>query len=120
MKKEISASFSNYGQKNVDVFAPGYKIYATVPDNKYKNLQGTSMAAPMVTGVAALLKSYYPTLTMIEIKEIILQSAVTYKEDEVKAPGKETDVVFGTLSQTGGLVNVLQAVLLAEAKTNKK
>lgn len=120
MKKEIPASFSNYGQKNVDVFAPGYKIYATVPDNKYKNLQGTSMAAPMVTGVAALIKSYYPSLTMIEIKEIILQSAVTYKENEVKAPGKEANVIFGTLSQTGGVVNVLQAVLLAESKTKNK
>ena len=114
MKKEISASFSNYGVKNVDVFAPGYKIYATVPDNKYKNLQGTSMASPMVAGVAALIKSYYPELSMVEVKDIILKSAKVYKEKEVKAPGQETNVLFGTLSQTGAVVDVLKAVQLAE------
>jgi subtilisin family serine protease len=120
MKKEISASFSNYGQKSVDVFAPGYKVYATVPDNKYKNLQGTSMAAPMVTGVAALIKSYYPELSMIEVKNIILQSATRYKTNEVIAPGKDSKITFGTLSQTGAVVNVLKAVQLAEEKTITK
>ena len=119
MKKEISASFSNYGKKNVDVFAPGYKIYATVPDNKYKNLQGTSMAAPMVSGVAALIKSYYPSLSMIEVKEIILQSARTYQDYEVIAPGKESTVLFTSLSTTGAVVDVLRAVELAEEKVNK-
>lgn len=118
-KKEIPANFSNYGQEYVDVFAPGFEIYATIPDNKYKNLQGTSMAAPQVAGVAALLKSYYPELSMEEIKDIILNSAVSYKESEVVIPGGTDKVNFGTLSQTGAVVNVYKAVLLAEEKTKE-
>ncbi|MDB4835080.1 S8 family peptidase [Cyclobacteriaceae bacterium] len=120
-KKMIPASFSNYGQKYVDVFAPGYKIYATIPDNKYENLQGTSMAAPMVTGVAALLKSYYPELTMLEIKEIILLTSTDLKSKKVIMPGtEEQKVVFGELSTTGGVVNVLEAAKLCEEKVLAK
>jgi subtilisin family serine protease len=69
---EMIASFSNYGKKRVDIFAPGQDIYNAIPNNKYKKLDGTSMAAPMVSGVAAMLKSYYPQLSMKQIKEIIL------------------------------------------------
>ncbi len=121
-RTEIPASFSNFGVKNVDIFAPGYQIYATVPDNKYKDLQGTSMAAPMVSGVAALIKSYFPELTMVEVKNIILESAKDLKKKKVQAPGKGEDdekVLFGTLSQTGGIVNVYKAVKLAKKKTKK-
>ena len=114
-KKAISASFSNYGQKQVDVFAPGHQIYATVPDNKYKNLQGTSMAAPMVSGVAALLKSYFPELTMVQIKEVILKSAKVYKGTEVKDGDTDSTVDFGTLSVTGAVVNVPKAIKLASS-----
>ncbi len=61
--RSYTAYFSNYGKRGVDVFAPGTKIYSTVPDSKYENLQGTSMAAPVVTGVAALILEFYPRLT---------------------------------------------------------
>ena len=72
------SNFSSYGEK-VDLSAPGSQILSTVPSGTYAVLSGTSMAAPMVAGVAALLKSYFPTLTMLEIKEVILKSAKSYK-----------------------------------------
>ena len=119
-KGKISAAFSNYGQKYVDIFAPGHEIWATIPDNKYKKLQGTSMAAPMVSGVAALLKSYYPSLSMVEVKEIILSSYSDYKGTDVEMPGNELSKIdFSKLSVTGGVVNVAKAIKLAETKSAK-
>jgi acyl-CoA reductase-like NAD-dependent aldehyde dehydrogenase len=70
-KKHLAADFSNYGKVLVDVFAPGKDIYSTIPQSAYKKYDGTSMAAPMVAGVAALLKSYFPSLTMLQIKNNI-------------------------------------------------
>jgi len=97
-KDSLTASFSNFGKKGVDIFAPGFQIYNSVPQSEYKNLQGTSMAAPMVAGVAAMLKSYFPSLSMSEIKSIILSSGTTYKGN------------FQNLSATGKVVNVYNAV----------
>ena len=121
-KGDLAASFSNYGAKSVDVFAPGLEIYNTVPDNKYKELQGTSMAAPMVTGVAAFLKAYFPNLTMFEIKDIIIKSATPYgKTKQVKPGGTPKDkVAFGTLSKTGSVVNLEAAVKMAQALSSSK
>ena len=106
------ATFSNYGKKSVDVFAPGVDIYSTVPGSKYEEKSGTSMAAPATTGVAALLKSYFPNLTAAQIKKIILDSSV--KPDlRVKKPGSEEIVKFEDLSVTGGIVNAYNAVKMA-------
>ncbi|MDX1651326.1 MAG: S8 family peptidase [Brumimicrobium sp.] len=113
-KEKLPAVFSNYGQKEVDVFAPGAEIYNTVPNNEYQELQGTSMAAPMVTGVAALLKGYFPKLTMEQIRKIILDSADDFSETEQQLPGSDEMVKFGTLSVTGGVVNVKAAVKMAQ------
>jgi cell wall-associated protease len=107
---DLAADFSNYGQKGVDVFAPGYEIWNAVPQSSYQKLQGTSMAAPMVSGVAALLKSYFPKLSMLEIKTIILNSATSFKGSMQRMPGEDKAIDFGTLSVTGGVVNVLAAV----------
>lgn len=113
-KGQLAASFSNYG-KGVDVFAPGFEIYNTIPGNKYKKLQGTSMAAPMVTGVAAFLKAYFPKLTMFEIKDIIIKSATPYGKTKQVKPGSEEVVTFDTLSKSGAVVNLEAAVKMAEA-----
>lgn len=117
----LIASFSNYGRKNVDVFAPGVDIYSTIPDNNYKLNSGTSMASPVVTGLAAMLMSYYPTLNSQQIKEIITKSVVKIDakvlrpEDE---SGKKKEVKFSKLSSSGGIVNAYKAVKMAEEMTN--
>jgi subtilisin family serine protease len=117
--KNLAAAFSNYSPKQVDVFAPGFEIYNTVPQSDYKVLQGTSMAAPMVSGVAAMLKSYFPSLSMKEIKDIMLASAKSYKGSMVAKPGAEQTVDFGTLSTTGAVIDVTAAVKMCKAKVAK-
>jgi cell wall-associated protease len=118
--KSYVASFSNYGKKEVDVFAPGTKIYSTLPGgNNYGNLQGTSMAAPIVTGVAALIMEYYPTLTAQQVKYCIEKSA-TEIPDKVKKPGTESDMVnLSDISTSGGVINAYGAVKLAYTLSNE-
>ncbi len=117
--EDAVAEFSNYGQKNVDVFAPGVDIYSTLPENQYKNLSGTSMASPVCAGVAAVIRSYYPELTAEQVKECIEKSVV--KQDyKVKKPGTEEKVSFSSLSRTGGVINVYNAVKLAGQMKGKK
>lgn len=113
--KELTASFSNYGKREVGVFAPGVKIYSTIPGgNTYGTHDGTSMAAPVVTGLASLLLSYYPELTAIQIKEIIKQSSTKINDIQVLIPGTENDKVdLSSISETGGIVNAYQAFILA-------
>ena len=112
---EFVANFSNYGQKSVDVFAPGVDIFSSVPDNTYKKESGTSMAAPMVTGLAALIWSYYPNLKASDIKKIIMESATKYTDEIVSLPGQESKSGFGKLSKTGGVINAYNALKMAES-----
>ena len=113
---DFVASFSNYGKRSVDVFAPGVDLYSTTPEQSYENLSGTSMAAPVVSGVAALLMSYYPDLTAEQVKDIILKSSVKLNSLKVNSPGESgKKVSFSSLSRTGGVVNALEAVKLAES-----
>jgi subtilisin family serine protease len=110
----LVASFSNYGKTKVDVFAPGVAIYSTVPGSHYANHDGTSMAAPVVTGLAALIREYYPKLTAVQVKEIIMHSAVkpTHKvivmDDEQPRQMLLSDISIG-----GGVVNAYEALKLA-------
>lgn len=119
-KEKLPSSFSNYGQTGVDVFAPGSEIYNSVPQSEYQVLQGTSMASPMVAGVAAMLKSYFPDYTMKEIKDVMLSSATSYKGVQQTHPETKEMADFGTLSVTGSVINVKSAVkmllLLEKAK----
>lgn len=113
--ESLKAEFSNYGKTAVDVFAPGVRINSTVPDNnKYAEEDGTSMAAPVVTGLAALIRSYYPKLTAVQVKEIILKSVVKVNHNVNMMKGAETvSVPFSDLSVTGGIVNTYNALKLA-------
>ncbi len=109
----LTASFSNYGKNEVDVFAPGVKIYSTVPGgNTYGDASGTSMACPVVAGTAALLLEYFPTLSAKQLKYVIEKSAQNPGE-LVKKPGTDEKVDLSELSKTGGLVNAYEAVKLA-------
>lgn len=115
----LVAGFSNYGSFNVDVFAPGAKIYATVPNNKYKYEQGTSMASPNAAGVAALVRSYYPNLSASQVKQILMDSGtasttvVTLGETSEKRP-------FANASKSGKMVNAYNALLMASQMSKKK
>ncbi len=115
----LAASFSNYGKQNVDVFAPGVKIYSTVPGgNQYANLQGTSMAAPVVTGLAAMLRSYYPNLSAVQIKQAIEKSEYAPEGSvAVLKPSKDNSkeiVSMKDLEKNAGIVNAYGAVELAD------
>ncbi|MDF1505228.1 S8 family peptidase, partial [Roseisolibacter sp. H3M3-2] len=116
----LAAPFSNYGQKRVDLFAPGVDILSTVPGGGYKREQGTSMAAPVVSGVAALLMAHFPTLTAADVKRIILQTVTPYRDRPTTKPGGEGQVPFGTLSATGGVVNAYEAVKKALDETRAR
>ncbi len=118
--EDLPANFSNYGKKNVDVFAPGMAIYSTVPGSKYEEKQGTSMASPAVAGVAALLKSYFPSLNASQIKNIILESVVKLNGTKVNVPGEKKIVDFSELCNTAGVVNVYNAVKMAIEITSKQ
>lgn len=119
--EDMVAGFSNYGKKNVDLFSPGVQIYATVPNNEYQYLQGTSMAAPAVAGVAAVLRSQYPGLTAVQVKDILMKSSMPL-DNIVKKPGTKgaEKVKFSELSVSGGTVNLYNALLLAAKTKGKK
>lgn len=110
----LTASFSNYGKKEVDVFAPGVSIYSTIPGgNTYGNASGTSMACPVVAGVAALLLEYFPALTPQQLKSIIEKSAIVGTE-QVKLPGSDDKVMLSEICKTGAFVNAFEAVKMAQ------
>ena len=111
--ENLPADFTNYGKKGVDVFAPGVAIYSTVPGSKYEEKQGTSMASPAVAGLAALLKSYFPSLSAKQIKTIILESSVKLSSQEVNVPGEKSKKTFAELSVTGGIANTYNAIKMA-------
>lgn len=112
------ASFSNYGKNNVDVFAPGAQIYSTTPENEYQTKGGTSMAAPAVAGVAALIRSYYPNLTAAQVKQVIMDSGLALNT-KVIVGGDSNDVrPFADLSKSAKIVNAYNALIMA-AKISK-
>lgn len=117
--EELPARFSNYGKENVDVFAPGVDILSTTPDQSYDSYGGTSMASPVVAGIAAVLRSYFPDLTAEQVKEVITGTA-TPRNIQVKLPGSDELVSFRDLSVTGGTVNAYNAVKAATKVKGKK
>lgn len=110
----LAADFSNYGKKNVDLFAPGYKVTSVTTDAETDTEDGTSFSAPIVTGIATLILEYYPNLSAKQIKMAILQSAKPLTGFMVNKPGdKDQKVDFATLSKTGGIVNAYEALVIA-------
>ena len=115
---KMVASFSNYGKNNVDIFAPGDKIYATTPLNTYEYLQGTSMASPNVAGVATMIRSYYPNLTAVQVKQIIMESGTPLK-NQVLIGEEKQKANFADTSKSGRIVNAYNAMILAEIMSKK-
>lgn len=111
---KMVASFSNYGGQNVDVFAPGGEIYSTVPSGKYEFNSGTSMAAPAVAGVAALIRSYYPSLSASQVKQVLMQSGLQSKASVILSGDQGNSKPFTETSKSGKMVNAYNALLLAE------
>ena len=116
----LAAGFSNWGKNEVDVFAPGVDILSTVPGNKYERDSGTSMAAPVVSGLAALIMDYYPNLTARDVKGIITSTVSNYSSQMVARPGDKAMVPFGSLSISGGIVNAYNALKLADQMSKRK
>jgi subtilisin family serine protease len=141
--ESIMADFSNFGKKSVDVFAPGVDIYSSVPGGGFKDNSGTSMAAPVASGVAATIMSYYPNLSAADVKTIMMKSATNYRKVKIqqtverKAVGKffarifigkkknessevpprtykTKSVSFADMSVTGGVINLYEALKMAE------
>lgn len=112
--ENLVASFSNYGKTSVDVFAPGVAIYSSTPGSKYDYHDGTSMAAPVVAGLAALIRSYYPKLSAVQVKEIILKSVTKVTHPVTIYIDRQPIVVSMTdVCNTGGVVNAYNALKLA-------
>ncbi len=113
---ELKASFSNYGKREVSVFAPGVDIYSTLPGgNVYGSMDGTSMAAPVVSGIAALILSYYPELSASQVKNIIERSAVKINSTIVVKEGEDDrNIQLSDISVSGGIANAYEALLLAQ------
>ena len=115
----LVAGFSNYGKTNVDVFAPGTKIWSTTPNNSYKFLQGTSMAAPAVAGVAAMIREFYPKLTAGQVKQIIINSGLPVSASVIVGGDENNVQKFSELSTSGRIVNLYNALILASQYANQ-
>ncbi len=113
--KLLAASFSNYGREQVDIFAPGVDIPALNTGNRIRTVSGTSAAAPVVSGIAALIKSCYPTVSAKSLKQILMQTATDYSQTPVQVPGSPSiHVPFKLLCNSAGTVNAYEAVLLTK------
>ena len=120
LNENFVSSFSNYGKKNVDLFAPGEEIYITMPENKYAFDSGTSLAGPMISGTAALIWLYYPKLTVQQIKKIILESGTSFDIEVLVPGGNGKKAKFSELSKSGKLLNVYNAMQMAQKMSKSK
>lgn len=111
------SNFSNFGKVNVDVFAPGSDIYSTMPENEYDMQSGTSMAAPNVAGVAALIRSQYPSLTAAQVKKVLMDSGLPIKA-KVSVGSKRQVKSLSEISTSGRIINAYNALILASQMAN--
>jgi subtilisin family serine protease len=118
--RRLVASFSNYGRERVDLFAPGSDIMTLEPGNETRSSHGTSLASPVVAGVAALIMSYFPDLTAEEVRDILMQSVTPYGKKKVNHPSTGKRTRMRNLCVSGGVVNAYRAVMLADELTRQK
>lgn len=110
--RTLTATFTNFGQTTVDLFAPGVNLNSTIPGNKYAIFSGTSMACPSAAGVAALVWSQLPELTAQELKARLMETTRSRAGLSVRLPSDhKQDVSFETLSITGGISDAYKALV---------
>ena len=109
------AEFSNYGRRSVDILAPGVDILSLVSDNEIKEYSGTSMAAPVVSGIATVIRGAYPNLSAKEVKEIIFLSAQADKKKKINFQGDE--VKLKKLIRNPGVPSLFMCLVIAEMKS---
>ena len=117
---DLLASYSNYGKTNVDIFAPGTDIYSTYPNNTYEFSPGTSMAAPAVAGVAALIRSQYPKLNASQVKHILIQSGLAPRTQVILGGDTSKTGTLDEISASGRMVNAYNALILADQVNSGK
>jgi subtilisin family serine protease len=110
---KMVSNFSNYGKENVDIFAPGSEIYSTTPENEYDSKGGTSMAAPAVAGIAALIRSQYPNLTAAQVKQVLLDSGLPLSNKVIVGGDASNVKPFADLSKSGKIANAYNALIMA-------
>ncbi len=123
--ESILTDFSNYGNQIVDVLSPGNKIYSSLPNQNYGFLNGTSMSAPILSHIAALIRSYFPKLSAIEVKTILLQSCWKPEDENTLFPIPQKDQVkkLNEMSAEGGIINAalcIQNAMKFQSNKNKK
>lgn len=117
---KMVSGFSNYGIINVDIFAPGGKIYSTAPQNEYDLNSGTSMASPGVAGIAALIRSQYPNLKASQVKDIIIQSGLPLTTKVIVSGDANNVKSFTALSKSGRTANAYNALIMANEMAKNK
>lgn len=122
--EEFIAGFSNYGDRTVDLFAPGVDIYSTMPGNEYERQDGTSMASPVVAGAAALIMAYYPELSPQQVRQLIFENTAKYPNQHVIVPNEGNPAEserapFPQLSASDGVLNVYKALQAAGEWVNE-
>jgi subtilisin family serine protease len=117
---DLVASYSNYGKTNVDIFAPGTDIYSSYPNNTYEFSPGTSMAAPAVAGVAALIRSQYPKLSASQVKHILMQSGLAPRAKVILGGDTSKTGTLDQISASGKMVNAYNALILADQVNSGK
>lgn len=116
---ELVANFSNFGKTHVDLFAPGVKIWSTTPLNTYEYLQGTSMASPAVAGVAAMIRSYYPSLSAKQVKQILMDSGLSSTATVILGGDNSNQDKFANISSSGKMANLYNALIMADKMSRK-
>ena len=114
---KLLSYYSNYGNVDVDMFAPGQDVYSTKPYNEYDFDSGTSLSSAITTGVASLLLSHYPDLTAIEVKQILMNSGLSFDLEVTTSTkeDKEKTTPFNQLSKSGRILNAYNALIMADS-----
>ncbi len=123
--ESLLTDFSNYGNQIVDLFSPGNKIYSSLPNQTYGFTNGTSMSAPILSHIAAIVRAYFPKLSAIEVKAILLQSCWKPEDENsiFPIPQKDQSKKLKELSAEGGIINAalcIQNAIKFQSNKNKK